>query len=58
MKITDKIILMIPIVGLIYRYNKLYQFSLPIWWDVYQLLACPYILGWLFLKFIGYNIYG
>ena len=54
--IKDKIKLAIPIYGLVYRYNKLYDFKTPIWWDVYQLFISPLLIGWMFIKFIGYNI--
>jgi len=54
--IKDKLLLAIPIYGLVYRYNHLYHFKTPFWWDVYQVLVSPYLSGWLFLKFIGYNI--
>lgn len=55
--IKDKIMLAIPIYGLVYRYNYLYNFLVPNWWEIYQLIISPVLLGWLFLKFIGYNIF-
>lgn len=32
--IKDKILLAIPVYGLVYRYNHLYHFRTPVWWDV------------------------
>lgn len=56
LKIKDYLLLSIPIYGLYYRYENLYKFRVSLYWEIYQLLISPILLGWLFLKFIGYNI--
>lgn len=54
--IKNKILLAIPVYGLVYRYNHLYHFKTTVLWDVYQLFISPLLIGWVFIKFIGYNI--
>lgn len=53
----EKLLLLIPVVGLIVKYQAPYYYKTSKTWDYYQLVISPLILLVLFLYFIGFNIF-
>lgn len=52
----EKIILALPILGLILKYQSPVYYKTSKKWDVYQLLVTSLFLLYCFVRFIGYNI--
>ena len=52
----EKILLLVPILGLFLKYQNPSYYITSKKWDVYQLLVTSLFLLWCFVKFIEYNI--
>mgnify|MGYP000104796319 CR=1 FL=1 len=56
MKLLEKFVLALPIIGLVLKYQNPVYYKTSKKWDVYQLLITSMFFLYCFVKFIGYNI--
>lgn len=52
----EKLVLYIPVIGLILKYQSPYFYKTTKTWDYYQLFVTVIALLYVFIYFIGFNI--